>query len=55
MKPKGRDPMKTVAAPGKRSDSVNETGKDSATSAYSMPNTWMGRLMYILFNARTGR
>lgn len=53
MQPKGRDPMKTVV--NARSDSVSATGKDSATSASTMPNTWIGRLMYILFNERTGR
>jgi len=55
VQPKRRDPMRPVR-PAERSDSVNpETRKVSATSAYSLPQTWLGRIMYILFNERTGR
>jgi hypothetical protein len=56
MKPKGRDPTADMSKfDNMRSDSVSSTSKNSATSEYYIPSSWMGRLMYILFNDRTGR
>jgi hypothetical protein len=56
MKPKGRNPMADMSRfNSMRSDSVNTTSKTSATSMDALPQSWMGRLMYVLFNDRTGR
>lgn len=39
-----------------RADSVNPpTRRVAATSGSGIPQSWVGRLMYILFNERTGR
>ena len=46
--------MKLVR-PNERSDSISKTSKVSATDSFNIPQSWLGRLMYILFNARTGR
>lgn len=55
VKPKRRDPMSPVR-PHERSDSTNpKTRKVSATSATGIPQTWIGRLVYVLFNERSGR
>lgn len=55
VQPRRRDPMQPARnQPG--SDSVNpETRKVSATSSSGIPQTWIGRLVYVLFNERSGR
>jgi hypothetical protein len=53
-KPKGRDPEATDL---RRRRPPSKTPKVSATAAKpaSLPQTWLGRLAYILFNERSGR
>ena len=53
--PKNRDPEAPV--PGSKAHTGRKTPKVSATAskANTLPQTWLGRLTYILFNDRTGR
>jgi len=56
MKPKGRDPEKVVvgtpqAQKGRKTPDVSAT----AANPTNIPQTWLGRLGYILFNAKQGR
>ena len=55
VQPKRRDPTRPVL-PNERSDSVSgKTRKVAATASFGIPQTWLGRLVYILFNERSGR
>jgi hypothetical protein len=56
LKPKGRDPEKVVVGTP-QSQKGRKTPKVSATAAKptTIPQTWLGRLAYILFNERAGR
>jgi hypothetical protein len=56
LKPKRRDPEKVVVGTPK-SQKGRKTPDVSATAANptTMPQTWLGRLGYILFNAKQGR
>ena len=54
VSPKRRDPNSARRAAN--SNSVNPpTRKVSATSSSGIPQTWLGRLLYVLFNERSGR
>lgn len=57
LKPKGRDPEQADRTQQRKATPGRKTPKVSATAARpnTMPQTWLGRLAYILFNDRSGR